>query len=349
LDQDNLPLITVVIPVYNHEAYVIESIRSVIGQSYPKIELIVINDGSKDRSHEMVLTLVAECKQRFVRFEYINRENRGLSATLNQALAMAQGRYLGLLASDDMILPDKFCCLVEALEATDDGCAGAFGNASFIDEHGRATYLDAKGNVQDQQSDETCSDFLDLYTRERTFDYKTHFGSYLTLLGGNYLPAMSSLLKTAIVRDVGGWTAGNVLEDWEMWLKLSKHHNFLFIDKTMALYRVHGKNTVITMKPQLERAALMLLASEREYCTGNGLDRAWEDSFYGILYWIVRFGDAPFKDRLREFHYLELSDVLPFVSSIARARWATFLKDWSRHSREVAEKRNLPRKKDQRG
>lgn len=330
MDQDKLPLITTVIPVYNHETYVIESIRSVIGQSYPKIELIVINDGSKDRSHEMVLTLVEECRQRFVRFEYITRENRGLSTTLNQALVMARGKYLGLLASDDMILSDKFRCLVEALEPTDDSCAGAFGKASFIDEQGRATHLDAKGNVHEQQSDETYGDFLDLYTREQTVDYKTHFGNYLSLLGGNYLPAMSSLLKTATVREVGGWTAGNILEDWEMWLKLSKHHNFIFIDKTMALYRVHGKNTFYTMKPQMEHAALMLLAREREYCTSNGLDRAWQDSFYGILYRIVRFGDVPIKDRLREFHHLELPDVLPFISFIARARCATFLRKWSR-------------------
>ena len=330
MEQDKLPLITTVIPVYNHEMYVTESIRSVIGQSYPKIELIVINDGSKDRSHEMVLTLVEECQQRFVRFEYINRENRGLSVTLNQALEMARGKYLGLLASDDMILADKFHSMVEALEPTDDGCAGAFGKASFIDDRGRRTYLDAMGNVQDQQSDDNYGDFLDLYTREQNIDYKTHFGSYLTLIVGNYLPAMSSLLKTAIVRNVGGWTPDNVLEDWEMWLKLSKHHNFLFIDKTVAHYRVHGKNASFTMKPQLEHATLMLLAREREYCARNGLERAWQDSFYNVLYRIVRFGDVPIKDRLREFHYLQLPDVFPFISFLARARCATFMRKWSR-------------------
>jgi len=83
------PLVTAVIPVYNHEKYVIESIRSIVGQSYDNIELIVINDGSTDHSHELILTIVEECKQRCRRFEYINRDNIGLSATLNQALDMA--------------------------------------------------------------------------------------------------------------------------------------------------------------------------------------------------------------------------------------------------------------------
>lgn len=81
MTQDNMPLVTAVIPVYNHEKYVAESVRSILDQTYRNVELIIINDGSKDRSHEVVLSLVDECKQRFVRFEYINRENRGLSAT----------------------------------------------------------------------------------------------------------------------------------------------------------------------------------------------------------------------------------------------------------------------------
>ena len=91
MNHENGPLVTAVIPVYNHEKYVAESIRSIIQQTYRNIELIVINDGSKDRSHEVVLGLTEECKRRFVRFEYINRENRGLSATLDQALGMAKG------------------------------------------------------------------------------------------------------------------------------------------------------------------------------------------------------------------------------------------------------------------
>jgi len=242
MGQDKLPLVTAVVPVYNHEKYVIDSVRSIIRQSYPNIELIIINDGSTDHSHEMVLTLIAECERRFVRFEYINRDNMGLSATLNQALYISEGKYFGPLASDDIILPDKFSCLVEAMESGEDTCAGVFGNASFMDEHGRTMYLDAEGKLQEVKSEKTYSTFLDFYTRETNFNYKTDFWTYRTLLGGNYLPAMSGLLKTASIKEVGGWTVGNVLEDWEMWLKLSKQHKLSFIDKTVALYRIHGNN-----------------------------------------------------------------------------------------------------------
>ena len=136
MNQDNTPLVTAVIPVYNHEKYVVESIRSILNQTYQNIELIVLNDGSKDRSHQMILPLVEECQRRFVRFEYINRENIGLSATLNQALAWATGEYFSALASDDAALPEKFEVLVDALEAKGPSYAAAFGNAWFIDDAG---------------------------------------------------------------------------------------------------------------------------------------------------------------------------------------------------------------------
>lgn len=305
-------LITVVIPVYNHEKFVIESIRSVIGQTYPNIELIVINDGSKDRSHEMVLTLVEECKRRFARFEYINRENRGLSATLNQALDMARGKYLSPLASDDIILPDKFSFLIESLEANDESYSAAFGNATFIDDQGRTIFLDEKGNPQQVEGEKTYRNYVDFFSKD--FFHKIEIGTYRSLLRGCYLPAMSNVLKTASVREAGGWTVGNVLDDWEMWLKLSRRKKLLYIDKTVALYRVHGQNSRDIMYERMERDALMLLAREREFCRRNGLMRGWGEAFYLTLYWILRFGKAPIKERLKELRYLKPFDVPPFMA-----------------------------------
>lgn len=295
---ENLPLVTAVVPVYNHEKYVTQSIRSVIAQTYPNIELIVINDGSSDRSDEMVLTVVEECKKRFSRFEYINRANRGLSSTLNQALGMARGKYFSAHASDDMVLPDKFSWLVEALEASDDTVAAAFANASFIDERGQTFPLDG------------YSTFIDFYTKDRRFDCRTEFASYLSLLAGNYLPAMSNLLKTAMVREAGGWTPGNTIDDWEMWLKLSRQHKFIFIDKIVACYRMHGTNISLTMKPQILRDMLKVHAREKAYCVPNGLGVAWKHSLYGYLYWLMRFSGLPVRERLAALRYLRPSDAL---------------------------------------
>jgi alpha-1,3-rhamnosyltransferase len=320
MNQDEMPLVTAVVPVYNHERYVLESIRSILRQSYPRIELIVINDGSRDHSHEMVLTLVEECKRRFVRFEYINRENIGLCATLNQSLGMAEGKYFSALASDDVLLPDKFSCLVEALELSDESAAAAFGDASFIDEDGQKVYLDEKGKIQKVASDKTYGTCLDFHTRERNFDYRTEFGSYRSLVEANYIPAMANMSKTACIKEVGGWTEGNVLEDWEMWLKLSKQHRLLFVDKVVALYRLHGQNSYDTMIQRMVRDSLILIAKEKEYCIHNGLMPEWYDSFNGLLYWVLRYGDSPLRDKLHELKSAEWIPLFTFLVSTFHKR-----------------------------
>jgi hypothetical protein len=128
---------------------------------------------------------------------------------------------------------------------------------------------------------------------------------------------MSGVLKTACIKEVGGWTEGNVLEDWEMWLKLSKQHKFLFIDETVALYRIHGQNSQQTMMPTLLRASLTLVAREKEYCVRHGLTREWKSSSYNLLFAVLRDGDSPIKDKLRE---LRSAGVLSFIGFHLRAR-----------------------------
>lgn len=81
------PLVSVVIPCYNHENYVQECIKSAIEQDYENIELIIIDDGSKDESVNKIQELVPGCEKRFCRFEFRTRPNKGLCKTLNEALA----------------------------------------------------------------------------------------------------------------------------------------------------------------------------------------------------------------------------------------------------------------------
>ena len=94
------PLVSVVIPCYNHEKFVQDCIQSVIDQTYPNIELIIIDDGSKDGSVEKIQEMIVACEQRFTRFEFRHRQNKGLSATLNEALEWCNGVYLSAIASD---------------------------------------------------------------------------------------------------------------------------------------------------------------------------------------------------------------------------------------------------------
>lgn len=98
------PLVSVVIPAYNHEAYVQQAIESVLAQDYREIELIVVDDGSRDRTWEQI----CELRNRTTRpFKAIRQENAGVSKTLNRGIAESSGAFIGLLASDDYYLPGK--------------------------------------------------------------------------------------------------------------------------------------------------------------------------------------------------------------------------------------------------
>ena len=279
-NKNNLPLVSVCIPAYNHEKYIAETIESVINQDYMNLELIIINDGSKDKTDEVIKKYEQKCQKRFVRFEYRNRENKGLSATLNEMVQWSKGKYFTACASDDMFLSTKVSLLVNSLEKLSEDYAVAFGNAIFIDDNSNEIYIDVNTGGLSRQEEGTKF-FLDFQVLQRNCDLKTgkNFGSYETLLIGNYLPAMSFLIKLDKIKEVGAWTSGNTIEDWEMWLKLSKNYKFAYIDEPVALYRWHENNTVKTMKFELIRDSIKLLENDKSYA----LHKGYENVFYSTL------------------------------------------------------------------
>jgi len=99
MPSDN-PLVSIVIPVYNGEKYVHEAIDSVLAQTYPHIELIVVNDGATDRTPDILNSY----KERIC---IINKENGGVATALNAGIQNAKGEYIGWLSHDDLFLPKK--------------------------------------------------------------------------------------------------------------------------------------------------------------------------------------------------------------------------------------------------
>jgi alpha-1,3-rhamnosyltransferase len=316
MNQKDMPLVTAVVPVYNHDKYVIESIRSVINQTYHNIELIVINDGSKDGSHERVLSLSEICNQRFVRFEYINRQNIGLSATLNQALSMANGKYFSAIASDDIALPGKIESLVSALEAKGPEYAAAFGNALFIDGHSCKLWLSQRGIASSVGNGAVYENYLDFRTNGGSVvDYRgSDFGAFSTLLAHNYLPAMSNLVRTELIRQVGAWTNGNASEDWEMWRKLSKQYRFVYIDEPVALYRWHDGNSVKIIRDQLKLCSLRLLREEKHYCANNSLTLLWREAYVSLLFPVLLDKGIAFKKKLSATDRSEMVYIFLYVA-----------------------------------
>ena len=208
-------IVSVVIPCYNHESFVQQSIQSVINQTYDNIELIIIDDGSKDQSVAKIQQMVESCEQRFVRFEFRSRPNKGLSATLNEAIEWCQGTYYSAIASDDVILSHKIESQVNFLNNKSEILA-VFGGVKYVDE---------QDNVI-----RTSIGKPKLYDFERIIMHKFD------------LPAVTQLIRLDAIKQVGGYDPSIILEDWYMWLKLTRHGNIYYMDEVFALYRQHDSN-----------------------------------------------------------------------------------------------------------
>jgi glycosyltransferase involved in cell wall biosynthesis len=109
------PLVSVVMPVYNHERFVSDAIRSVFAQTWRPIELIIIDDGSRDRSAEVVREVLEECPDG-VTATFRSRENKGAHTTINEGLREARGIWLTILNSDDAYDPARLERCIKALE-----------------------------------------------------------------------------------------------------------------------------------------------------------------------------------------------------------------------------------------
>ena len=210
-------LVSMVIPSYNHDRYIQACINSVIEQDYPNIELIIIDDGSTDDSRCKIEELVPACTSRFVRFEFRDRLNKGLAATVDEGLAWARGQYFAYFNSDDILLPSKTSMLLRNI-VDEPNVAGVFSGCELIDADG--AYIRS------------------LHPREVYLEFDD-----LLLSRKHLIITPSQLLRTEAVRTVGGYPSNLFIEDWYMWLKLTDYgYRLKIIPDVLVSYRQHAGN-----------------------------------------------------------------------------------------------------------
>jgi alpha-1,3-rhamnosyltransferase len=272
-----LPLVSVVIPSHNHQRYIEYSILSVINQDYENIELIIIDDGSKDDSTSKIQKLLIQCQNRFVRFEYRSRENIGLSETLNEGLIWSRGLYFCTLASDDLFDIKKISSLVNKFSILNDSYSVIFGDAAFIDHNGKQLFLSHDFLKSKDKDLIHTNSFLEYFASRKNISYinPAVFGSYESLLQGNYLPAMACLIKTNCLKQVGGFSKNIRIEDWDIWLKLSKKYLFYFFPNVVSFYRIHHLNSITSEPEKLLVDSLTLLRREKKYALNNGYSKQY--------------------------------------------------------------------------
>ena len=220
---NNTPRVSIIVPCYNHEKFVKETIQSVIDQDYQNIELIIIDDGSKDSSVKVIEEMIPQCKERFARFEFRTRKNKGICFTLNEALDWCEGEFLTGVASDDTIKSYKTSVQVDFL-IKNTNSIGVFGGVEYL-------YEDTGVRVTNVSSN-------------KKYAFKELFLKKSDLLPG------TSLLRTEAIRKLGGYKEAFLIEDWLLYLRLTEHGETLdYINQVMGTYRRHQNN--FSSKPDL--------------------------------------------------------------------------------------------------
>jgi glycosyltransferase involved in cell wall biosynthesis len=204
--------ISVMIPAYGHAAYIGQTLESILRQTRPADQILVINDGSPDDTAGAVRPYLDK-------ITYIEQENQGLVQTLNRGLALCSGDYVCMIASDDWLAP-------HALETTG-AILDRYPEVGLV--HGGVTMVDGTGTPHPELAPPP-------YPRGLYRDVSTLFRH-------NYIIPPATLCRRAALNDAGPFRDHPYTQDWAMWLSIPLHGWALYgLDDVVAFYRRHGNN-----------------------------------------------------------------------------------------------------------
>lgn len=198
------PLVSIVVPVYNQGQYLDEALQSLLAQTYRKIEIIVLDDGSSDTTPEVL-------KKYTGRLHWESQPNMGQSRTLNKGWQMAKGEFLSYLSGDDALLPDAIATSVNYLERNPKAVL-TYCDFDLIDPHSRVVrqVTTPDFNFQDMITDVVCP------------------------------PGPCPVFRREAFEKAGLWDAQfRQMPDYDYWLRLGLQGDFVRIPRVLAKFRVH--------------------------------------------------------------------------------------------------------------
>lgn len=220
------PLVSVIIPIYNAEAYLKETLDSVLASNYEALEVVMVDDGSKDGS----LTIAKEYAQKDVRCKVLHQDNAGVSVARNRAIREAQGKYILPVDSDDKISATYIRHAVEAIEKDD--------NIRVVGCHAR------KFGTMDKE-------------------WKLPRFSYQLLARKNMIPATSLFRKSDWERCGGYCETNRYREDWDFWLSMFElGGDYHLLDEVGLFYRV-GNSSSLRHQAKNQKRAIVDIINHR--------------------------------------------------------------------------------------
>ncbi len=230
------PLVSILIPCYNHEKYITEALDSIIDDEYANKEIIIIDDGSRDNSVRLIESWIDLNQAAKVKF--VKRPNKGLCATLNELVQIAEGKYLVVLASDDILCNNTLTERVRVLE----------NNASKLVLVSDAMVINSEGVTIHE------SILRDFHNAD-----KSNYFSDETILDEIIFRFSISgavvMMNREIFNLIGPYPEDLKAEDLYFYLKSASLNKLMFLDRIVSKYRIHQNNTSGT-NPELSKTVI---------------------------------------------------------------------------------------------
>jgi glycosyltransferase involved in cell wall biosynthesis len=238
----NTPLVSVIIPAYNAEAFISKTIDSVVHQTYQNLEIIVVDDGSSDRTAELVL----DKAQKDQRIRLLQQNNAGVAAARNSGIKTSQGQFIAPLDADDIWLPTHLEKQVDCFLQSSPSVGLVYSWSFDIDEQDQPTGALHASRIEGKV--------------------------YPTLLCHNFLShASSALIRRDCLRRVGVYNCqfkdqnAQGCEDWDFYLRIADQYEFRVVPEFLVGYRKLDRSMSRNLAAMARSQALMLQAVQQKH------------------------------------------------------------------------------------
>jgi len=258
------PLVSIIIPVYNGSNYIEEAIQSALNQDYSNLEILVINDGSKDNF--LTENIVKKYENKV---KYYFKENGGVSSALNFGIKKMKGEYFSWLSHDDLYEKNKISSQISIIEKMEKNIIIMTGS-SLMDKNG--LYI-GKG-----------------FNHFRRTQYSA-FSVYKKLLNGASINGCSLLISKEALYAVGPFDERlKYIQDWKMWVSLSlMNYNFYKINQDLVKTRIHNQQQTILLKSIREKEIQIFIKELSDYLLHDKI--ANKRKLIQVIYMASRLGD----------------------------------------------------------
>ena len=214
------PLVSIICLCYNHERFLREALDSVLAQTYPQVEVIVVDDLSQDNSVAIIQEYVAAHPH--IQFIQHN-QNQGNCASFNEAFALSQGEFVIDFATDDVLHPERVAKQVAAFLSLPEKVGVLYTDAELIDEQskslGRFYHRDVKGRLSPAPAQGDV---------------------FADVLGRYFICPPTMMVRRQVLEELGGYDATLAYEDFEFWVRSARHWHYHFLDEVLCQRREHA-------------------------------------------------------------------------------------------------------------